>query len=79
MGKVVDSLLEALQNRQIFITTHSPLVLNYLPDEIARKILFMLYKNDAGQSQSRRFFDNDAAAEKLRFIGPGEVFAELAT
>jgi predicted ATPase len=78
VGRIVDFVLEESRNRQIFITTHSPLVLNYLPDEIARSSIFMLYKNSAGQSQACRFFDIEAAAEKLRYIGPGEVFAELA-
>ncbi len=71
---VVTALLEA--RAQVLVTTHSPMILNYLPDEVAREGVIYLYRNDQGHAQSIRFFSIPSMAEKLRVMGPGEVFAD---
>jgi predicted ATPase len=71
---VVTALLEA--PAQVLVTTHSPMILNYLPDEIAREGVIYLYRNQQGQAKSIRFFSIPSMAEKLRVMGPGEVFAD---
>jgi predicted ATPase len=73
--RLVKYLLEVRQ--QIFVTTHSPLVLNYLPDEIAKESVFILYRCNDGSTHARRFFSLESAAEKLKLMGPGEVFLDL--
>jgi len=61
--------------QQVLVTTHSPLVLQYLPDEEARKAVLFVYK-DEGKTRCVRFFDVPEAAERLQFMGPGEAYAD---
>lgn len=61
--------------QQVLVTTHSPLVLNYLLDEEARDSLFFVYK-DEGRSKCVRFFDIPEVDERLQFMGPGEAYAD---
>ncbi|HBP40767.1 MAG TPA: chromosome segregation protein SMC [Halomonas sp.] len=79
---LVDALVES--EHQVMVTTHSPVILNYLEDEVAKQGVIYLYKNAKGATQSIRLFEIPSLAEKLRFMGPGEAFidtqlTELAT
>jgi hypothetical protein len=71
---LVNTLVET--EHQVLVTTHSPLILNYLDDELAKVGLVMLYKNSVGHTKAVRLFDLPAMAEKLTVMGPGEVFAD---
>ncbi len=71
---VVTTLLEA--EAQVLVTTHSPMVLNYLPDNAAWAGVIYLYRNRQGHAKSVRFFSIPSMGEKLRVMGPGEVFAD---
>jgi predicted ATPase len=71
---VLDELVEAPQ--QVMVTTHSPLILNYLDDEVARSGVIYLYKTQAGSTRSIPFFSIPSLAEKLKVMGPGEAFAD---
>ena len=62
--------------KQVFVTTHSPLILNYLPDEIAKKAVVFLYRDKLGRTRSTPFFEISEPARKLASLGPGEVFAD---
>ncbi|MCM0754395.1 ATP-binding protein [Desulfovibrio aminophilus] len=76
--ELVSRLMEYLvkqTNAQVFITTHSPMILNYLPDDIARESVFLLYRAN-GATQSTRYFDYQKTNAKLDFLGPGEVYAD---
>ena len=74
MQKLVQLLLEA--QRQVIVTTHSPLILNYLPDEVAKESVLLLYRNDAGHTKVVRMFDLPSTQKKLTLLGPGEVFVD---
>lgn len=71
---LVNLLVES--NSQILITTHSPLILNYLEDDIAKQGLIYIYKNNEGITQMARFFDIPRMKEKLDFMGVGEAVAD---
>ena len=71
---VLDALISAPQ--QVMVTTHSPVILNYLDDEVARKGVIYLYKTDRGSTRSIPFFSIPSLAEKLKFMGPGEAFVD---
>lgn len=77
--KLVAYLIEAQQ--QIIVTTHSPMILNYLPDEVAKEAVILLYRTPEGITRSVRYFDLPTARRKLDLLGPGEVFVDtdLAT
>lgn len=74
MQKLVQILLGA--ERQVIVTTHSPLVLNYLPDQVAKESVLLLYRNKAGHTKVVRLFDLPSTKKKLDLLGPGEVFVD---
>lgn len=71
---LVDSLLQSPQ--QLLVTTHSPLLLNYLPDDVARKAVQFLYKTPQGETRCRGFFSMPRMADKLHAMGPGDAFVD---
>ena len=71
---VTDALVQASQ--QIFVTTHSPMILNYLDDEVAQKGVIYLYKTVQGHTKSIPFFSIPSLKEKLQVMGPGEAFVD---
>jgi predicted ATPase len=74
--KLVDLLISIPQ--QIIITTHSPILLNYIEDEQAKKSVIFTYKNKNGITQQHPFFTIKGIAEKLEILGPGEAMLELS-
>lgn len=74
MDRLIRHLLAA--RTQIIATTHSPMVLNYLPDDVARTGVILLYRTPQGHTRAVRFFDLPSAQRKLTLLGPGEVFVD---
>jgi predicted ATPase len=75
----VEALVDLLVQspKQIIVTTHSPMVLNYLADEQAKKSVIFIYKNKAGISQQCRFFSIAGVEKKLDILGPGEAMVDV--
>lgn len=71
---LIDSLVES--PNQVMLTTHSPLVLNYLCDDVAKKGVVYLYKDSSGKTKSIRFFDIPSMKRKLDVMGPGEAYED---
>jgi energy-coupling factor transporter ATP-binding protein EcfA2 len=71
---VIDKLVNARQ--QVLVTTHSPMILNYLDDEIAKAGVIYLYKTPQGHTKSIPFFSIPSLAKKLTVMGPGEAFVD---
>jgi predicted ATPase len=76
--ELIDKLVQTLISieQQVIVTTHSPLILNFLPDEVAKESVILLYRNALGANKAVRFFDLPVAAKKLTALGPGEVFVD---
>ncbi len=72
--KLVDTLVASPQ--QILVTTHSPLILNFLEDNVARESVQFIYKSPRGESRIRHFFEIPRIAEKLGYMGPGDAFVD---
>ncbi|MEZ9478349.1 AAA family ATPase [Vibrio splendidus] len=72
--KLVDSLVAA--NTQVIVTTHSPMILNYMEDDVAKTGVVYLYKNKTGATQAIRLFDIPSMQRKLKFMGPGEAYED---
>ena len=70
----MDALVASPQ--QTIVTTHSPLILNYLSDDTARQAVQFIYKTPQGETKVRRFFDIPRINEKLRCMGPGDAFVD---
>ena len=71
---LVDHLVKS--DDQVMITTHSPMILNFIDDEVARKGVICLYKNNKGHTKSIKLFDIPSMSKKLQFMGPGEAFID---
>ena len=71
---LVDTLLQSPQ--QLLVTTHSPLLLNYLPDDVASEAVQFLYKTPQGETRCRSFFSLPRMVAKLEAMGPGDVFVD---
>ncbi len=71
---LIDGLVEAAP--QVLVTTHSPMVLNYLDDDVAAEGVVYLYKDRNGATRAVRFFDIPSMREKLTVMGPGEAYED---
>ncbi|MBQ4772262.1 AAA family ATPase [Pectobacterium versatile] len=76
--QVIEQLVDALVDAktQVIVTTHSPMILNYLEDDVARKGVQFVYKSPQGQTRVRPFFEIQRINEKLDVMGPGEAFID---
>lgn len=77
--ELFEKLLACLQDfagKQVMVTTHSALVLNYLTDESAKQNVILLFKDKKGYTHATRFFEIPEIAEKLSFLGPGEAMGD---
>jgi predicted ATPase len=76
--ELVEFVIEALTStdKQVLVTTHSPMILNYLNDEVAKSGVIYLYKTPTGLTKAIQFFTIPSIAEKLTVMGPGEVFVD---
>lgn len=72
--KLVDALVRA--PLQILVTTHSPMILNYLEDDVAKSSVQFIYKSPVGETKSRLFFSIQMTERKLAVMGAGEAFAD---
>ena len=73
--EIIEKLVNILLNSktQLLVTTHGPLVLNYLPDDIAKDAVNYVYKSSDGDTQYKRFFEIPRVNEKLEFMGVGDA------
>jgi predicted ATPase len=71
---IVDEVVAS--SPQVLITTHSPMVLNYLEDEVAIAGVIYIYKNQIGATQAIRLFDLPRMRQKLTVMGAGEVYED---
>jgi ABC-type branched-subunit amino acid transport system ATPase component len=76
--ELIEFVIEALTatDKQVLVTTHSPMILNYLSDEVAKSGVIYLYKTPIGLTKAIQFFSIPSIAEKLTVMGPGEVFID---
>jgi predicted ATPase len=77
-SEVIETLMDILiaSKHQIIVTTHSPMILNYIEDDIAKESVKYIYKTKEGLTQSIPFFDIPSMAEKLEYMGAGEVYVD---
>ena len=77
--ELVEKLVYILQNfneKQVLVTIHSALVLNYLTDEAARESVILLYKDVRGHTRARKFFEIPQIAKMMEFMAPGQVMSQ---
>ena len=78
--EIVERLVHVLQNtgQQVIVTTHSPMILNYLSDEVAKKSVHFVYRTFDGGTRSRPLFSVPRMEKKLTIMGPGEAFVDTS-
>lgn len=77
--ELINKLLVQLQNfndKQVMVTTHSALVLNYLEDEVARDSVVLLYKDTKGFTKAVKFFEIPEIAKQMDFMAPGQIMSQ---
>ncbi len=78
--EVVGGLVKVLQESQcqLIVTSHSPLILNYLTDDFAERAVQFVYRSFDGSTKARPFFSIARTSQKLEYMGPGEAFVDTS-
>ena len=76
LGLLVQKLL-FFGDKQVFVTTHSALLVNYLPDEKAKDSVYLIYRDVNGHARATPFFKIPGISERLDVLGPGEVMGAV--
>jgi len=77
--ELIEKLLTLLQNfngKQVLVTTHSALVLNYLSDKAAKDSVVFLYKDSSGYTHAVKFFEIPQIAKQMEFMAPGQIMSQ---
>jgi len=76
--ELVDTLVHELLSfqKQVIVTTHSALVVNFLPDDVARQSVVLFYKNASKQTQAKRFFDIPEMRDLLPVLPSGQIMSQ---
>jgi len=76
--EIIEALVDTLvaSPHQLLVTTHSPLILNFLEDDVAREAVQFIYKAPLGETRIRPFFEIPRINDKLRTMGPGDAFVD---
>ena len=77
-SELIENLVDILiaSKHQIIVTTHSPMILNYIEDDIAKDSIKYIYKTKEGLTQSIPFFEIPSMAEKLEMMGAGSAYVD---
>ncbi|WP_305455459.1 AAA family ATPase [Photobacterium leiognathi] len=73
--KLVDAFINSPQ--QVLITTHSPMVLNYIEDELAKSSITLVYKNKQGHTKAAKLFALPSLTRKLNSLAPGDAMLDV--
>ncbi|NOZ91550.1 MAG: AAA family ATPase [Epsilonproteobacteria bacterium] len=77
-SELIEYLMDILisSKHQVMVTTHSPMILNYIDDEVAKKSVQYIYKTKEGFTRSIPFFEIPSMAEKLEIMGAGSAYVD---
>lgn len=73
--KIADALVKS--PKQIIVTTHSLMLLNYLEDAVAVGSVMLIVKGARGMTWATRFFEIPTVAAKLRGLAPGDAMLDV--
>lgn len=78
-SEITEKLVEAFINspQQVLVTTHSPMVLNYIEDELARRSVILIYKNTLGHTKAHKLFALPSLTNKLDSLAPGDAMLDV--
>jgi predicted ATPase len=73
--ELMDSFVDSPQ--QTLVTTHSPMVLNYLDEDKAVESVILVYKQKSGMTKAIHLFEIPSVKVKLEELAPGEVMLDI--
>lgn len=78
-SEITEKLVEVFINspQQVLVTTHSPMVLNYIEDELARRSVILIYKNKLGYTKAHKLFALPSLTNKLYSLAPGDAMLDV--
>lgn len=78
-SEITEKLVEAFINspQQVLITTHSPMVLNYIEDDLAKSSITLVYKNKQGHTKATKLFALPSLTKKLNSLAPGDAMLDV--
>lgn len=78
-SEITEKLVEAFINspQQVLITTHSPMVLNYIEDDLAKNSITLVYKNKQGHTKATKLFALPSLTKKLNSLAPGDAMLDV--
>lgn len=75
VNKLVDMLYTSPS--QLIVTTHSPEVLQYIPEGQERDSVKLMYRKNDATSDIVDFFSLPEASERLKILSPGETYLDV--
>lgn len=71
-GEIIKTLIQVTENtnRQFILTTHNPLILDWVPIEC----IHFLYRDKDGQAKQKTFKDSPTVLKNLDYMNPGEIW-----
>ncbi len=76
-GRLVDALVGLGDlGKQVLVTTHSPVLLNFMEDGLAKESVRLVYRTPGGETKVCSYFEQPETQHKLRGLGPGEVYLD---
>ena len=78
-SEITEKLVEAFINspQQVLITTHSPMVLNYIEDDLAKSSIILVYQNKQGHTKATKLFALPSLTKKLNSLAPGDAMLDV--
>jgi predicted ATPase len=74
---IVNLFFEFSGKNQIVATTHSPEVLQYIPEDSIMDSIKFVFRKDDGSTGIKDFFSSKEAKDKLNMLGAGEVYLDM--
>lgn len=77
--EIMEKLVQIITKcrKQIIITTHNPVIINYMQDDIAIESTLLIYRKQDGTTGIRPFFEIPEVRERLSYLSPGEAFLDV--
>lgn len=77
--EIVEQLVEVLRSsgQQVLVTNHSPMILNYLPDDIAKAAVRFIYRTYDGSTRVRALFSVPGEGLKIKPTDSQSISAVL--
>ena len=71
-GEIIKTLIQVTENtnRQFILTTHNPLILDWVPIEC----IHFLYRDKDGKVKQKTFKDSPTVLKNLDYMNPGEIW-----